>query len=56
MSAHKYHSVASVVFGSWYDHVTGWWEKKQTYPKLHYMLYEDLIEVSFGVSVVFSKA
>ncbi|XP_034733458.1 cytosolic sulfotransferase 1-like [Etheostoma cragini] len=33
-----------MVFGSWYDHVNGWWEKKQTYSKLHYMFYEDLIE------------
>uniref|UniRef100_A0A3Q0QQB6 Sulfotransferase n=1 Tax=Amphilophus citrinellus TaxID=61819 RepID=A0A3Q0QQB6_AMPCI len=32
------------VFGSWYDHVNGWWEKKQTYSKCHYMFYEDLIE------------
>ncbi|XP_037630104.1 uncharacterized protein LOC119490659 [Sebastes umbrosus] len=31
-------------FGSWYDHVSGWWEKKQSHPKLHYMFYEDLIE------------
>uniref|UniRef100_A0A8C4EUI2 Sulfotransferase n=1 Tax=Dicentrarchus labrax TaxID=13489 RepID=A0A8C4EUI2_DICLA len=34
-----------MVFGSWYDHVNGWWQKKQTYSKLHYMFYEDLIEV-----------
>ncbi|XP_017265225.1 cytosolic sulfotransferase 3-like [Kryptolebias marmoratus] len=34
----------NVVFGSWYDHVSGWWKKKQTYPKLHYMFYEDLSE------------
>ncbi|XP_023675070.1 cytosolic sulfotransferase 3-like [Paramormyrops kingsleyae] len=33
-----------VVFGSWYDHVKGWWEKKQTYANIHYMFYEDLIE------------
>ncbi|XP_070766189.1 cytosolic sulfotransferase 2-like isoform X1 [Enoplosus armatus] len=33
-----------VVFGSWYDHVNGWWEKKLTYSKLHYVFYEDLIE------------
>uniref|UniRef100_A0A667YQK5 Sulfotransferase n=1 Tax=Myripristis murdjan TaxID=586833 RepID=A0A667YQK5_9TELE len=33
-----------MVFGSWYDHVTGWWEKKQTHSKIHYMFYEDLIE------------
>lgn len=38
-------SVPSVVFGPWYDHVNNWWEKKQTYSKLHYMFYEDLIEV-----------
>nr|XP_020441088.1 cytosolic sulfotransferase 1-like [Monopterus albus] len=31
-------------FGSWYDHVNGWWEKKQMYSKIHYMFYEDLIE------------
>ncbi|KAI3357596.1 hypothetical protein L3Q82_016009 [Scortum barcoo] len=37
----------NVVFGSWYDHVNGWWEKKQTHSKLHYMFYEDLIE-DFG--------
>ncbi|XP_036961258.1 cytosolic sulfotransferase 2-like isoform X2 [Acanthopagrus latus] len=33
-----------VVFGSWYDHVNGWREKKQTYSKLHYMFFEDMIE------------
>ncbi|XP_030639949.1 cytosolic sulfotransferase 3 isoform X1 [Chanos chanos] len=33
-----------VVFGSWYDHVCGWWEKKQTYSNLHYMFFEDLVE------------
>lgn len=33
-----------MVCGSWYDHVNGWWKKKQTYPNLHYMFYEDLIE------------
>ncbi|KAF3697047.1 Cytosolic sulfotransferase 1 [Channa argus] len=36
-----------MVFGSWYDHVNSWWEKKQTYSNLHYMFYEDLIE-DFG--------
>ncbi|XP_034151651.1 cytosolic sulfotransferase 2-like isoform X2 [Esox lucius] len=35
---------SSVVFGPWYDHVTGWWEKKQTHSKIHYMFYEDMIE------------
>uniref|UniRef100_A0A673A1K0 Sulfotransferase n=1 Tax=Sphaeramia orbicularis TaxID=375764 RepID=A0A673A1K0_9TELE len=33
-----------MVFGSWYDHVNGWWEKKNTYSNIHYMFYEDLIE------------
>lgn len=33
-----------LAFGSWYDHVNAWWKKKQTYSKLHYMFYEDLIE------------
>ncbi|XP_032377373.1 cytosolic sulfotransferase 1 [Etheostoma spectabile] len=33
-----------MVFGSWFDHVNGWWEKKQTYSNIHYMFYEDLIE------------
>uniref|UniRef100_A0A3B5A1T5 Sulfotransferase n=1 Tax=Stegastes partitus TaxID=144197 RepID=A0A3B5A1T5_9TELE len=33
-----------MVFGPWYDHVNGWWKKKQTYPKIHYMFYEDMIE------------
>ncbi|KAJ3580826.1 hypothetical protein NHX12_017473 [Muraenolepis orangiensis] len=31
-----------VVFGSWYDHVTGWWERKD--PKVHYMFFEDMVE------------
>uniref|UniRef100_A0A3Q3AVC9 Sulfotransferase n=1 Tax=Kryptolebias marmoratus TaxID=37003 RepID=A0A3Q3AVC9_KRYMA len=35
-----------MVFGSWYKHVNSWWEKKQTYSKLHYMFYEDLTEDS----------
>ncbi|KAM3617089.1 uncharacterized protein V6R79_002106 [Siganus canaliculatus] len=33
-----------MVYGSWYDHVNGWWRKKQTYSNIHYMLYEDMIE------------
>ncbi|KAM3618685.1 uncharacterized protein V6R79_023492 [Siganus canaliculatus] len=32
------------VFGSWYDHVKGWWKKKQTYKNIHYMFFEDMIE------------
>uniref|UniRef100_A0A1A7XYF8 Sulfotransferase n=1 Tax=Iconisemion striatum TaxID=60296 RepID=A0A1A7XYF8_9TELE len=33
-----------MAFGSWYDHVNGWWEKKQTYSNIHYMFFEDLAE------------
>ncbi|KAL1021529.1 hypothetical protein UPYG_G00014450 [Umbra pygmaea] len=33
-----------MVFGPWNDHVTGWWEKKQTNSNIHYMFYEDMIE------------
>ncbi|KAM7003145.1 cytosolic sulfotransferase 3-like [Tautogolabrus adspersus] len=33
-----------MLYGSWYDHVNGWWKKKQTYSNLHYMFYEDLVE------------
>ncbi|CAN9515420.1 unnamed protein product [Ophioblennius macclurei] len=33
-----------MVFGSWYDHVTNWWKKKQTYSNLHYMFFEDMVE------------
>ncbi|XP_053173573.1 cytosolic sulfotransferase 3-like [Scomber japonicus] len=33
-----------MVFGSWYDHVNGWWKKKQTYPNIHYMFFEDMVE------------
>ncbi|XDV48555.1 hypothetical protein PO909_017954 [Leuciscus waleckii] len=32
------------VFGPWFDHVSGWWEKKQTYSNLLYLFYEDLVE------------
>uniref|UniRef100_A0A3Q4BZ16 Sulfotransferase n=1 Tax=Mola mola TaxID=94237 RepID=A0A3Q4BZ16_MOLML len=33
-----------LLYGSWYDHVNGWWKKKQTDNKIHYMFYEDMIE------------
>ncbi|XP_030232103.1 cytosolic sulfotransferase 3 [Gadus morhua] len=33
-----------MVFGSWFDHVTGWWEKKQSNPKIHYLFFEDMVE------------
>uniref|UniRef100_A0A8C2BPG8 Sulfotransferase n=1 Tax=Cyprinus carpio TaxID=7962 RepID=A0A8C2BPG8_CYPCA len=37
-------SLEHYVFGPWYDHVSGWWEKKQTYSNLLYLFYEDLVE------------
>ncbi|KAM3618213.1 uncharacterized protein V6R79_017413 [Siganus canaliculatus] len=33
-----------MVDGPWYDHVNGWWKKKQTYKNIHYMFFEDMIE------------
>lgn len=33
-----------MTYGSWYDHVNGWWQKKKTYSNIHYMLYEDMSE------------
>ncbi|CAL8250856.1 unnamed protein product [Arctogadus glacialis] len=33
-----------MLFGSWYDHVTGWWEKNQSHPEIHYMFFEDMVE------------
>ncbi|KAM9475516.1 cytosolic sulfotransferase 3-like isoform 2-T2 [Clarias gariepinus] len=33
-----------MVFGPWYDHVCGYWEKKQTYTNLHYMFFEDIVK------------
>uniref|UniRef100_A0A3P9N0B2 Sulfotransferase n=1 Tax=Poecilia reticulata TaxID=8081 RepID=A0A3P9N0B2_POERE len=33
-----------MLYGSWYDHVGNWWNKTKTYPKLHYMFYEDIAE------------
>ncbi|XP_029011309.1 cytosolic sulfotransferase 3-like [Betta splendens] len=33
-----------MVFGSWYEHVKGWWQKKQSGSNILYLFYEDLIE------------
>lgn len=35
----------SVLFGPWSEHVNNWWEKQQTCANIHYMFYEDLVEV-----------
>ncbi|XP_026876938.2 cytosolic sulfotransferase 3-like isoform X1 [Electrophorus electricus] len=32
------------VFGAWYDHVCGYWEKKKMYSNIHYMFFEDMVE------------
>uniref|UniRef100_A0A673T3A8 Sulfotransferase n=1 Tax=Suricata suricatta TaxID=37032 RepID=A0A673T3A8_SURSU len=32
-----------VAFGSWYDHVKGWWEKRNDY-RIYYLFYEDMKE------------
>lgn len=37
----------SVVFGSWNDHVKNWWKKTQSYSKLHFMFYEDMVEIIY---------
>lgn len=39
------------VFGPWYDHVCGFWEKKQTYANLHYMFFENMVEVGKYISL-----
>ncbi|KAK7901688.1 hypothetical protein WMY93_018457 [Mugilogobius chulae] len=33
-----------MVYGSWFDHVTNWWKKKETYSNLHFVFYEDLVK------------
>lgn len=33
-----------VAFGSWYDHVSSWWDKRSDHPML-YLFYEDMKEV-----------
>ncbi|XP_070695211.1 cytosolic sulfotransferase 3-like [Pempheris klunzingeri] len=47
-SFHRRFMEGKMVFGSWYDHVSGWWKKKQTYSKLHYIFYEDMVEDTRG--------
>ncbi|KAG9350007.1 hypothetical protein JZ751_026360 [Albula glossodonta] len=37
-------SSGQLVFGSWYDHVQGWWNKRETYPRMLYLFYEDMNE------------
>lgn len=41
----------TVVFGSWYEHVRGWWEKKQSSSRILYLFYEDMIEVSVSATL-----
>ncbi|KAL8165906.1 UNVERIFIED_CONTAM: Sulfotransferase cytosolic 1B member 1 [Gekko kuhli] len=36
-------NMSLVAFGSWYDHVSSWWEKRSAQPML-YLFYEDMKE------------
>ncbi|XP_018605284.2 cytosolic sulfotransferase 1-like isoform X2 [Scleropages formosus] len=40
---HKFNT-GELVFGSWYDHVQGWWDKSKSYSRIHYVFFEDMKE------------
>uniref|UniRef100_A0A8C9WTT1 Sulfotransferase n=1 Tax=Scleropages formosus TaxID=113540 RepID=A0A8C9WTT1_SCLFO len=39
-------NTGQLVFGSWYDHVQGWWEKSRSYSRICYVFFEDMREIS----------